>query len=165
VTGLATVGRRISHYEPIVKTIVGTSPYHKLLNEFLDITRPDRRLRGTKHRTVHRIETTPGPPVACKPRRLAPEKLVIAKREFQKMLDLGIVRPSKSCWASPLHIVPKGKEEWRLCGDYRALNTRTIPNRYPVCHIHFSQALEGTKIYSTGFSTSLPSNSSRRRKH
>jgi len=110
--------------------------------------RPDGRLRETKHRTVHHIETTPGPPVACKPRRLAPEKLAIAKREFQKMLDLGIV-PSKSCWASPLHIVPKGKEEWRLCGDYRALNARTIPDRYPVRHIHdFSQTLEGTKIYT-----------------
>jgi len=47
-------------------------------------------------------------------------------------------------------MVPKGKEEWRLCGDYRALNARSIPDQYPVRHIHdFAQALEGTKIYST----------------
>jgi len=66
------------------------------------------------------------------------------------MFELGIVRPSKSSWASPLRIVPKGKDEWRLCGDYRALNARTIPDRYPVRHIHdFAQMLEDTKIYST----------------
>jgi len=109
VTGLSTQGRRINCLEPLVKTITGNSPYHTLLNKFLDITRPDGRLRDVKHHTVRHIETTPGPPVVCKPRRLAPEKLVIVKREFQKMFELGIVRPSKSSWA-PLHIVPKGKD-------------------------------------------------------
>jgi len=150
VTGLTIRGRRINHQEPSIRTIVGTTTYHKLLNEFRNITRPDGQPQEIKHCTVHHIETTPGPPVVCKPRRLAPDKLTIAKREFQKMLDMGIVRPSKSCWASPLHIVPKGKDEWRLCGDYRALNARTIPDRYPVRHIHdFAQTLEGTRIYST----------------
>jgi len=150
VTGLTILGRRINCHEPLIKTIVGTTLYHSLLNEFRDITRPDGRVREVKHNTRHHIRTTSGPPVASKPRRLAPEKLAIAKKEFQKMLELGIVRPSKSCWASPLHMVPKGKEEWRLCGDYRALNARSIPDQYPVRHIHdFAQALEGTKIYST----------------
>jgi len=116
----------------LIKTIAGPTSYHTLLNKFLDITRPDGRLQETKHRTVHHIETISGPPVVCKSRRLAPEKSAIAKREFQKMLDLGIVRPSKNSWPSLLHIVPKGKEEWRLCGDYHALNARTIPNRYPL---------------------------------
>jgi len=150
VTGLSTQGRCINYLEPLVKTITGETPYHKLLNKFIDITRPDGQLRDVKHNTVHHIETTPGPPVVCKPRRLAPEKLAIAKREFQKMIELGIARPSKSSWASPLHIVPKKNDEWRLCGDYRALNARTIPDRYPVRHIHdFAKTLEDTKIYST----------------
>jgi len=97
VTGLKIPGRRIDCHEPLIKTVTGTTLYHSLLNEFRDITRPDGRLRETKHNTRHHIRTTPGPPVACKPRRLAPEKLAIAKKEFQKMLELGIVRPSKSC--------------------------------------------------------------------
>jgi len=150
VTGLTIRGRRINYQEPSVKTIVGTTSYHKLLNEFRGITRPDGQLQEIKHHTVHHIETTSGPPVVCKPRRLAPDKLAIAKREFQKMLELRIVRLSKSSWTSPLHIIPKGKDQWRLCGDYRALNARTILDRYPVRYIHdFAQTLEDTKIYST----------------
>ncbi|MDD9340747.1 MAG: hypothetical protein PV362_14105, partial [Providencia heimbachae] len=60
-----------------------------------------------KHDTQHHIVTTPGPPVAHKPRRLAPEKLKAAKKEFDAMIKLGTARPSKSCWSSPLHMVPK----------------------------------------------------------
>jgi hypothetical protein len=50
---------------------------------------------------------------------------------------------------SALHIVPKKDNGWRPCGDYRALNSRTIPDRYPVRHIHdYSHQLSGCRVFS-----------------
>lgn len=133
-----------------VKVFTGESQYHKILAEFPDITRPSGTHRTPKHNTVHYIRTTPGPPVSCTPRRLAPDKLKIAKEEFATMLKMGIARPSDSPWSSPLHLAPKKDSGWRPCGDYRMLNSRTIPDKYPIRHIHdFAHSLSGCKVFST----------------
>ena len=98
---------------------------------------------------THHISTN-GPPVASRPQRLPPERLKIAHQEFDWMLALGIIRPSSSCWASPLHMVPKKTPgDWRPCGDYRALNHIIIPDQYPVPHLQgFTSSLRGATIFT-----------------
>ncbi|GFW20809.1 hypothetical protein TNCV_1050301 [Trichonephila clavipes] len=132
-----------------IKTVSGDSVYHELLRKFPDITKPPRPDQEIKHSVVHYIETN-SRPVTAKARRLAPDRLRIAKAEFENMITLGHMRPSKSNYASPLHIIPKkDSTQWRPVGDYRALNAQTIKDNYSVPNIlDFTSNLHGTKIYS-----------------
>ncbi|GFX25611.1 transposon Tf2-9 polyprotein [Trichonephila clavipes] len=121
--------------------------YHKLLKKFLSITKLPNPNQPVKHNTVHYIITEG---VKAKPRRLAPDRLKITKTEFQKMMHLGHLRTSKSNYASPLHMVPKkGTLDWRSVGDYRALNSQTLKDKYPIpCIADFTAELYGSKTFS-----------------
>jgi len=112
------------------------------------ITPPDYSTIPSHMTEVHRIETT-GTPIFCKPRPLSPQKYDIAKKEFDSLLSLGIVRPSNSPWASPLHMAKKADGSWRPCGDYRLLNAKTVPDRYAIPNIEtIHHKLQGSSIYS-----------------
>nr|XP_054920602.1 uncharacterized protein LOC129381617 [Dermacentor andersoni] len=141
-----------SRHPPLIPTFVappGATRFTGILGDFPELTQPPQASAAVEHNVCHHIVTT-GPPVYARPRRLSPQKLQAARQEFDHMLELGIIRPSASPWASPLHMVPKYTPgEWRPCGDYRALNQATVPNRYPVPRIHdVTSSLHGAAIFS-----------------
>lgn len=97
VTTLSTNGHEEGANEILhIRAISDTMNFHWLLAKFPEITHLAGMPKEPKHTTYHHINTTPGPPTSCKPRRLAPEKLRLAKAEFEEMQKMGIVRPSKS---------------------------------------------------------------------
>ncbi|GFX52393.1 hypothetical protein TNCV_4324111 [Trichonephila clavipes] len=131
-----------------LSTVNRASKYFNLLNSYPDLTKPNFVNRVVKHGVKHHILTT-GQPVYSKARQLAPDNLKLAKQEFQFMLDNDIIRPSKSQWASPLHLVNKKDGTLRPCGDYRRLNAQTIPDRYPIPRIEdFNYILKDKKTFS-----------------
>lgn len=59
----------------------------------------------------------------------------ILNNEIQKLEDLGIIEKSHSPWSSQLVLVQKKDKTWRVCVDYRRLNSRTIKDAYPIPRI------------------------------
>ncbi|GFU65808.1 retrovirus-related Pol polyprotein from transposon opus [Trichonephila clavipes] len=113
-----------------------------------DLSNPSLISKSASHGTVHHIITT-GPPVTARPRRLHPKLYDAVKVEFEFLLAQGIIRPSKSPWSSPLHVVPKSDSTVRPVGDYRQLNSVTEFDSYPMPYLNdFAHALHGKKIFS-----------------
>ena len=69
--------------------------YTALLAQFPELTRPTTKGETVKHGITSKI-VTKGHPVFARPRRLAPDKLITAKREFNEMIKLGVIEPSDS---------------------------------------------------------------------
>lgn len=131
-----------------VQIISTEQDYHDILKQYSDVLRPMKLENTAKHNVVHHIETT-GPPLSARARPLPPAKLKAAKEEFQRLIDMGVCKPSKSPWATPLHSIPKTDGTWRNCGDYRRMNAVTQPDRYPIPRIHdFTYQLHNKKIFS-----------------
>eukprot|EP00917_Polyrhabdina_sp_WS-2016_P001631 GHVP01003385.1.p1 GENE.GHVP01003385.1~~GHVP01003385.1.p1 ORF type:complete len:149 (+),score=16.30 GHVP01003385.1:1162-1608(+) len=63
----------------------------------------------------HRLNLTDKTPVFCGLRRTAENEKKTIEAEVQAMLDLGVIRPSKSPCGSTVVLVKKKHGKWRFC--------------------------------------------------
>lgn len=92
-------------------------------------------LPGKTSLAEHSITTTPGRIIKQKPYRIPVAKRSIIQQEVQDMLRLGVIQPSTSEWSSPIVLVPKPDGSTRFCMDFRALNSISTFDAYPIPRI------------------------------
>ena len=96
-----------------------------------------------------RIDTGDAQPRRSHPYRV-PDRLKEGVRaEIEKLVQLGIVVPSTSPWASPVVPVPKTDGTVRVCVDYRKLNDVTTSDPYYMATMEeIVERVGGSKIIS-----------------
>ena len=93
---------------------------------------------------------TVGPPVSQRPYKVPLSKRPDLDKHIDDLLSLGIIRPSKSPYASPVTLVPKGNST-RLVVDFRQLNKSLVKDKYPIPEIQtiFDSLGGGNAFFTT----------------
>ncbi|KII60381.1 Retrovirus-related Pol polyprotein from transposon opus [Thelohanellus kitauei] len=99
--------------------------------------------------TKHRIETGNHSPIKCRPYRIPISLTKEVKSQIEQMLSDKIIRPSSSPWCAPMVLVKKKNGSYRMCIDYRRLNSITQKDEYPLPLMEeLLDRLAGAKIFS-----------------
>ena len=79
----------------------------------------------------HRIVLKPGStPVKQRAYRLSKVQALALKKELEKLISNKLIEPSHSPWSSPVVLVLKKNGQYRMCVDYRRVNSLTEKDAY-----------------------------------
>nr|XP_027118736.1 uncharacterized protein LOC113735978 [Coffea arabica] len=121
----------------------------QILEQYRDVFEEPKGMPPTRGHE-HQINLKEG----AKPFQVRPYRCpYIQKTEIEKlvreMLELGIIQPSSSPFASPVLLVKKKDGTWRFCVDYRQLNELTVKNKFPMPLIEeLMDELHGAKFFT-----------------
>lgn len=103
-----------------------------LLNNFRDCFALNLRELGFTSITQMTLHLNDNTPVTYRPYRLPFSERAKVREMVGNLLDNGIIQESQSAYASPIVLVRKKNNEYRMCVDYRALNRKTVKDSYPM---------------------------------
>ncbi|KAJ4777533.1 polyprotein [Rhynchospora pubera] len=129
--------------------ILMPKPIQNLLTQYSDIFQEPQTL-PPKRTHDHIIPLKAGTePINLRPYRYSKEQKEEIEKIIDEMLATAIINPSSSPFASPALLVKNKDGSWRLCIDYRKLNSFTIKNKYPIPVVdELLEELKGAEIFS-----------------
>ena len=109
---------------------------------------PEHRAKGQIHMEPAKAHWTP----YRKPYKMNPVAMLQLREQVQELLAKGHIRESSSPFGAPALMVPKPHEpgKWRLCIDYRELNSAIVRDRFTIpTTAGILDRLHGSKVFST----------------
>ncbi|CAM5102295.1 unnamed protein product [Natator depressus] len=104
---------------------------------------------GWTEQAYHSIDTGNARPIRAQPYRVAPQAKTAIEQEIRDMLQMGVIHPSGSAWASPVVLIPKPDGEIHFCVDCKP-NAVTCPDNYPMqCTDELLEKLGRAQFIST----------------
>ena len=106
--------------------------------------------RGDTSLFTMEINTGDASPLKQPPRRMPFMVHEEVAKQLRSMQQEGVIRPSNSPWSSPVVLVRKKDGSHRFCVDYRALNSVTKADTFPLpCIDDLLDQLSGARYFST----------------
>lgn len=105
------------------------SRLQKIINQFSKLS---SKSPGLTNLTEHFIDTGDAKPFKQRQYSFSPALQKILNQEIDKMLAQGVIEPSNSPWSSPIVMVKKKDDSYRMCFDGRKLNEVTVKDSYPL---------------------------------
>lgn len=153
----------LGHYSTLFSANVGKEStsmewLDSLLSKYEDIFREPKGL-PSRQEVDHMIPLKRDRVmVNQKPNRYSTPPKDVIERMIQKMLDSYIIQPSSSPFSSPVVLVKKKNHFWRMCVDYRRLNTLSIKDKFLIpLFDEFLDELHGASVvFEDRFEVGIP---------
>ena len=139
------IEEKLVHLSPSDRRVISESlkDYGIVAWSFHDLRKADVPVK-------HSFELEDDTPVYHQPRRLSPKHNEVVRSEIDRMLEAGIITPASSAWSFLVVIATKKDGKPRFCVDYRILNRKIKPDRWPLPRIEeIFDELGGNSLFTT----------------
>ncbi|XP_049345420.1 uncharacterized protein LOC125809928 [Solanum verrucosum] len=129
--------------------VEGVNDLECILQEYSDLFEVPKDLPPSRFHD-HKIILQDGTsPINIRPYRYPTAQKDEIERMVEDMLHSGVIRHSTNPYSSPIVMVKKKDGTWRMCVDYRELNSHTVKDKFPIPVIEeLLDELHGAKYFS-----------------
>ena len=140
---LRNLNNKLSHLEPSRQ-----EELKQLIHEYEHLF-PDIPTKTDK--IYHDVIVEDSKPIKQHPYRMNPLKQKYPQDEVKYLLENDFIEPSQSNYSSPCILVPKSNGTYRMCTDYRKVNSVTKTDSFPIPRIDDCVDKVGNSKYVTKF--------------